>query len=738
MQENSLFFCLLLLFCLMLFTRALPMNPTPAPDLKYETDRFSRLIHIHYTVPAKAAPVISVSVTVFNPATKTWQPARVQKYRSATAGNLCPATEWDAEMLTGAMTEFNAGGLRRTCIWNPWPEFVQAGKIEARLRVELVWERSKSVRGEIQIQTELADVIYLEDWRAVLQSQLVQTQPVKDAAQWWFHEQEPTPKAPVNNRCLDVAQKGILLPQLTYLLNLRGQYALFVCLPENLSAIELRLSGDESAQFFQSTRFRQEQFWKIAKLDYQHLIIRQPYRTVFQFEDHYRARLDYVKLVPVSDALAESLENWSKGPRDKLVLGYNEPYSWAFHENVQSNLQHREPLIDFQAARLDIIDIQIGRLGARPIFESRNEPALFWGTRGDPVRGNIPETNNVGRMQQYTNTLQSQLKYARELGLSPFANYGAGNSYHGSPLHGEFAAAHPDWHAGEQMRYDIPAVQEHLLQFYREALEIGAGGVSIDFCRYPHGQTSAEICTQFLRNLRQLTTEFSTRQGKLIPINVRFPAQGVIRWEWFDFQTWCREGLIDYLCPSNLQARHFNFDLTPYVAAVKNTPVKLCPVVDALHWGLSRPGEFLQRVRRLYQDGADGIYIYQCDAAVHESEISRQMVRACGSTSALQTFFENAAQDLPRQSKAIYLKAPTYGAKYNRWERIRIWVDGLEPTELQVWLDGKLINQFQQPPYWVGAEGYESDQLLSGEHQLTIRARDGVTWLEKTVTIQGE
>jgi hypothetical protein len=473
-------------------------------------------------------------------------------------------------------------------------------------------------------------------------------------------------------------------------------------------------------------------------MDRQNIIVKQPYRTVHEYEDAFRARLDYIRLVPITRELHIALQRRAAGTRDKIVLGYNEPYSWAFYENVQTPLQHREPLLDFQRAGVDIVDIQISRLGMRPVFETRTEEPLLWATRGDPVRGKVPETSNVGRMQQYTNTLDAGLRYCRELGMKAFANLGAGNAYQGSPLQGEFSKAHPVWHNGAQMRYDIPEVREHMLAFYREALEIGADGISIDYCRYPHGQANAEVCTAFLRSLRTLADEFSAKRGAKIPISVRFPAKGVARWEWFDYAAWCREGLVDYLCPSNIQARHLNFDIGPYVAAVKGTDAKLCPVVDALEWGLAKPGEFLRRVKNLYTAGADGIYIYQCDAAVHESGITREMVRLCGSTEALDRWFAEEAALTAARSKDIILRPPTYGETYNRYERARIWLEGITPGEVDIRLDGKQVNRFDQPPYWVGTEESESDSLLAGDHMIHVRARDGGGWLEKTFRVRGE
>ena len=564
--------------------------------------------------------------------------------------------------------------------------------------------------------------------------------PEKGQAKWWFHSNADSMNLCANNRCLDSAEKGVALPQLTYPLNLKGKYAIFIHNPLPFSEIELRLSGDERSQLFGGGGYGREQFFKYAKMDYQNIIIAQSHRALSLFEDNFRARLDYIKLVPLDDKLAFQLENRFQGERDKLVIGYNEPYSWAFYNNVQKCSQHREPLLAFQEVELDIVDIQIGRLGARPFFESRNEEPLFWSTKGDPVRGKIPKTDNVGRMQQYTNSLQCQLRYAREMGITPFANIGAANSYRGTPLQGDFSKCHPDWHNGNQLRYNIPEVREHMLNFYKEALEIGAEGISIDFCRYPGGIDQPETANQFFRKLRSLADEYSKKRSKRVPILVRFPAIGVKHADKFDYETWCKEGLVDYLCPSNISGRPLNFSMTHYIKAVKGTNTILCPVVDALHWGLRKPGGLLWRVKKLYDQGIKGIYIYQCDApVVFGNFMTREMVRLCGSTTALENYFNMEANETPDRSKDIYISRSFKGELYQPSERIHIWTDGIEPAELHVYVDGTLTNKFDSPPYWVGdeTEDYDLDFALTGKHTIKIRARDGGNWLEKFFEVEG-
>ncbi|MCX6375742.1 MAG: hypothetical protein NTU88_06875, partial [Armatimonadetes bacterium] len=346
--------------------------------------------------------------------------------------------------------------------------------------------------------------------------------------------------------------------------------------------------------------------------------------------------------------------------------------------------------------------------------------------------------DNVGRMQQYTNTLDAELRYCRELGLTPHANFGATNCYPDTPLQGDITKQHPDWRTGHALRYDVPEVREYILSLCREALEIGAPGISIDFCRYPDGVDKAETATEFMRSLRKLADEFGRTTGKHVPILVRFPAKGVRKWQCFDYKTWAREGLVDYLCPSNLQGRHHHFDIKPYIEAVKGTKCKLTPCVDGLSWGLTVPGMFLQRAKQLYDAGVDGVYLYQADALVLGNMTDRRCVRLLGSSEAVRRWWEADRQERPKHSKGIYIKPPTDRGVYNAWERLRVWPEGIPFGSLEMYLDGKLISRYDGPPYVLGTEEYESDGVIPpGEHTLLIRARDGDGWLEQKSTVRG-
>ena len=476
---------------------------------------------------------------------------------SDTARRLLPDDEWDAGVLRGCLTERRAAGRRCTLVWNPFT--LVAGHAEVTFRVTASSGDGDLASACVGICLENDDVVVLEDWSGVVRESLVSQEPEPGQAVWWWRRDQAGERSPANGSSLEVGDKHAALPPLTYPLDLRGPHAVFVQPPPKLGQVGLRLSGDERTERFGSHRPGEEVFWRWVDMTRQHLVIAQPHCTVDEYEDDFRAHLDRVRLVPLAPETVQGLAStWAADGERRPVIGYNEPYSWAFAEKVESNLQHREPLLAFAEARVDWVDIQIGRGGCSMVNESRVGSQLLADTLGDPVRGEVPRTSNVGRMQQFTNTLASQLRYARELGMRPVANLGATNCYPGKPLESEFSRQHPEWRDGSCLCYEVPEVRQYMLALFEEALEIGAEHLSIDWCRYPSSVRGADTVTGFFRELRALADCWGERRGSRVDTITRFPARGVPAWEHMDYATWATEGLVDVLAPSNIQAIYLN------------------------------------------------------------------------------------------------------------------------------------------------------------------------------------
>jgi hypothetical protein len=284
---------------------------------------------------------------------------------------------------------------------------------------------------------------------------------------------------------------------------------------------------------------------------------------------------------------------------------------------------------------------------------------------------------------------------------------------------------------GHVLRYEVPEVRRYMVSLYREALEIGAPGLTIDFGRYPQTIDQPETGTIFLRELRRLADSCGRKRGRRVPILVHFPAQADTLWENFDYVTWVKEGLVDYLCPAE-HNRVYLCDIKPYRRATHGSGCKLLPDVYGDSPAVRMPGLFLWRVRQLYEAGVDGIYVYQSDAPiVYGRPDERRCMRLVGSSSAVRQWWAEDARLRPRRSKGIYLTQERHNL-----DRIRIWLEGMPMGEVELLLDGELVSRLSGPPYILGDETSATDGLVPpGPHQLTVRAKDGDSWLEETFRI---
>ncbi len=703
-----------------------------ADDLRITTDPLTRYLHISYRVPADAPNEVSVACAWAPATTYRWRPARVRPFVSETALALTPDSDWDRWTRLGRVTERHAAGLERTVVFDPYPEAQRDGRVDIDLRVRVTALDGALLSERVQrAQADNSDVVYLADFSGVFQQHAVTTTPTPEAAQWHWRAE--------TGELYGNAGRNRALPQLSHPLDLKGRYAAFV----KAGSVNLRFTGDERCDRL-SSRHGWPTLWRWDAMDRQHLVIQQPHA----YNGWAPASLDYAKFVPLSDALADELDSRFRGERDKFVAGYWEPYSWAFHENIQEPLEHRAVLTAFRDARFSLVDSQVNRFGSKAVFETRVADQLLHNTQGDRRRDeSIPVTDGVGKMQQFTNALDATVRYTHELGLQCHANFGASASYVGTPLQGAFSKSHPQWLHGSQLRFEVPEVRAHALALVREALDIGAPGISIDFMRYSFTIPDVETCNTFLRELRALADAYARKRGKHVPILVQFPGQGVLpprqfkrgSWNLFDYATWAKEGWVDYLCPSNDDERHLHLDVAPYLEAARGTQAKVLPNVTAA--GLKRPGLYLWRIRQLYEAGVDGIYIYQSDQCVLGRPTDRRCARLLASSEDVQRWWREDARLRPRRSKGIYITRPSRPPRgWRPRERVRVWLEGLEMGRVEMYLDGKLVNRYAGPPYLLGTEERASDRVIPAnrEVELKVRARDGDGWLEQRFALHGE
>ncbi|MCC6682616.1 MAG: hypothetical protein IT445_17080, partial [Phycisphaeraceae bacterium] len=514
---------------------------------------------------------------------------------------------------------------------------------------------------------------------------------------------------------------------------LKGYYAIYVSVPQEPSSLaQLRLSSDLFNQRFVGPDGR-DRFWRIAKMDGEHLIVSQPASTLGAVNDVHRTRVRTLRLVPVPDSMVERILHPWNFPRNKLVFAYYEPYSWSFNEWVDRNAMLLEPIAAFAEARVDQISMQMGRLGARPFYPSLVEEPLLGPTRGDPSPGGEPPVSeNVGRMARLTTPWRASLKFAEIFNMRLGANFGAGIAYPDSPLESQWAKAHPEWLKDRLYpRYEVPEVRQYFLQFWQELLENGARYLTVEFCRYPEVANSTESPTAFLTELRKLADRYN-RGADRVFITATVPVAGLTGSEYYDPESWIKSRLIDALIPSSMAGNDLFFDARPYIGMTRGTDVKCLVEINADDGHLWN-GQALARVKQVYDWGADGIYIYQADGRIvgtmstGDAFDERDFIANLGSTAAVDAMVSNMAKKAKGYSTDIYM---SYPSNYSGC-RAKVWIEGGQPEEVQYFIDGNPVDGVKTLDCWViGLGGRKNNYPMTGKPaEFEVRAKINGRWI---------
>ncbi len=158
----------------------------------------------------------------------------------------------------------------------------------------------------------------------------------------------------------------------------------------------------------------------------------------------------------------------------------------------------------------------------------------------------------------------------REKGISPWLSMRMNDVHNANDaddyIHSSFWRKHPEyWRVpggggwtDRALDYGIPAVREHAMAYVRELLErYDPDGLELDWMRFGYhfrpGKEAdgATLLTEFMREVRGLTREWSKKRGHPIQLGARVPTlPEAARGLGMDGVTWAREGLVDLLVPT--------------------------------------------------------------------------------------------------------------------------------------------------------------------------------------------
>ena len=707
--------------------------------LSLQTEPMSRWRRIIYKVPVGFPEKIIVKCEYNVAGQEKWYPAAVRKYRSKTAENILALDKKSNPMVnelsSGRVTEHFAAGKTRFLIWQTFPQIPVNFKGRVSLKLSISDDQGKTL-GTGGLSTELNNngVVVLNDFSKLYPGLSDGTKP------GWHYIRSFNKRIP---GVLEAVEGEALLEPVVFRPKLKGYYAIFVAVPQHpVSCVELRLSSDFYSQRFDGYNGR-EYFWRIAKMDNEHLIIKQPAWTNNKKNDNYRARLNYVRLVPLSQKQYKKITRLERYEKDKRVFAYFEPYSWAFNEQVLTNEKFLEPLAAYYGAKVDLVDMQVGRHGAKVHYPSVVGSPLLGDTYGDATPGGkAPKSSGVAKLALLTNPIVAANKAGEAFDIPVSANFGAGISYNGSPLEGKFAKEHPEWIEEKNfLQFKYKEVRNHFLAMYEENLRMGAKIISLDFGRYPRVVDAPQYATLFLKELKALAKKYSTSQNE-VKILVRFPVKEV-RYERGNFSPdeWIKQRLVDYLVPSGVFPNMQYFDGQKYVKMTRGTGIKCLFDIDGGNGQHPWPGGLLRRIKQVYSWGADGIYIYQADARIVGTMNSgmkvenKKYISLFGRSAAVKKLLDEFDKENSKYSTDIYMFYPLKWQSY----RMKVWIEGAEPETVELYYNGKLFNRYKggRQLYIVGKEGYKNNYPTSSKPVIIkVRAKIKGKWLEKTFEIK--
>ena len=277
-----------------------------------------------------------------------------------------------------------------------------------------------------------------------------------------------------------------------------------------------------------------------------------------------------------------------------------------------------------------------------------------------------PETKVIGDSFRHECSLRAALAFAEKNDMVIYGRLGMNRHYGdalGGGLRSKYIAAHPEWmerHRGGQVdgtkvSFAIPEYRAERIAVLLEVAQIGAHGLCLDFCRQPPiaryhpqlldpwlkeghadprqmrvgspeflawAQHRADFVNLFMRDLRAQLRELEKTTKRKVPVLVRIPeaALDLNLMEGLDLRTWLKEGWVDEIALNPLWIWDFDYPDTarPYVELARVHGVKIHGGANTVTGkGVTANARgFLERIARNYDEGVDGIALFQTDAAV--------------------------------------------------------------------------------------------------------------------------
>lgn len=259
--------------------------------------------------------------------------------------------------------------------------------------------------------------------------------------------------------------------------------------------------------------------------------------------------------------------------RDAFIINEDNSHFYGSRQAKEMTLEGLNAFVD-QYANTAVTHLFLCPNAMRANFRSRTREAI-WDLTGNET----PPTGKKSCWPDNARLLHERgldayaiwIERSREKGISPWLSMRM-NDVHcvedeKNFMHASFWQAHPElWRVpsakgrpwtDRALNYAHPAVRAYNLAFVRELLErYDPDGLELDWMRFGRHLTPSRereegaLLTEFVREVRTLTREWSGKRGHPIRLGVRVPAHpDAAAGLGMDGVSWAREGLVDLLVP---------------------------------------------------------------------------------------------------------------------------------------------------------------------------------------------
>jgi hypothetical protein len=321
---------------------------------------------------------------------------------------------------------------------------------------------------------------------------------------------------------------------------------------------------------------------------------------------------------------------------DMLVINEDNSHFFGSRKQEDMNLNGLHAWVD-QYAGSSVTHLFLCTTAMRASFRSKSRDAIW-----DPVDGKEPTDpwpQNAKRLHEAgLDPYKVWIARCRANKISPWLSMRM-NDTHNTDVrdnfqHSSFWRKHPQfWRVpnspgGSAMNYAHAEVREHHMAFVREMLDrYDPDGLELDWMRFPYHLTPGSereerrILTEFVREVRSLTTDWSKKREHPILLGVRAPAHpDAAAGLGMDAVEWARNGLVDLIVPCPFYfSSDFDIPIELWHERLKDT-AKAVAVVPGLEssarpWPGGEPvGNTLETLRGFaassYHRGADGVYLF--------------------------------------------------------------------------------------------------------------------------------